>query len=40
MDSYKDLVDQCLDEYDLDGWRVPDLASFDDLGDAGRGLLV
>ena len=26
-------------EYDLDGWQVPDLASFKDLGESGRGLL-
>ncbi|WP_242902812.1 4-hydroxyphenylacetate 3-hydroxylase family protein [Actinomadura terrae] len=25
--SYKDLVDQCMAEYDLDGWTVPDLDS-------------
>ncbi|SDQ31211.1 4-hydroxyphenylacetate 3-hydroxylase family protein [Thermostaphylospora chromogena] len=31
LDDYKLFVDQCLAEYDLDGWRVPDLASFDDL---------
>jgi 4-hydroxyphenylacetate 3-monooxygenase len=34
LDSYKDLVDQCLSEYDLDGWTVPDLSSFEQL----RGL--
>jgi 4-hydroxyphenylacetate 3-monooxygenase len=26
--SYKDFVDQCLAEYDLDGWTVPDLETF------------
>ncbi|WP_242891742.1 4-hydroxyphenylacetate 3-hydroxylase family protein [Actinomadura litoris] len=25
--SYKDLVDRCMAEYDLDGWTVPDLNS-------------
>ena len=39
LDSYKDLVEECLGEYDLDGWRVPDLASFDKLGEQGRDLL-
>ncbi len=37
LDGYKALVDQCLSEYDLDGWQVPDLASFDELGKAGPG---
>jgi 4-hydroxyphenylacetate 3-monooxygenase len=31
MDGYKAFVDQCLNEYDLDGWTVPDLSSFEDL---------
>jgi 4-hydroxyphenylacetate 3-monooxygenase len=31
VDSYKAFVDECLAEYDLDGWTVPDLTSFDDL---------
>ena len=31
LDGYKAFVDQCLDEYDLSGWTVPDLASFDHL---------
>ncbi|MFJ4100284.1 4-hydroxyphenylacetate 3-hydroxylase family protein [Amycolatopsis japonica] len=31
IDGYKAFVDQCLDEYDLNGWRVPDLENFDDL---------
>jgi len=39
LDGYKALVDQCLAEYDLDGWQVPDLASFDELGKAGRDIL-
>jgi len=31
LDGYKAFVDQCLNEYDLDGWTVPDLSSFEDL---------
>jgi two-component FAD-dependent monooxygenase len=31
MDGYKAFVDQCLSEYDLDGWTVPDLSNFDEL---------
>lgn len=31
IDSYKAFVDECLAEYDLDGWTVPDLSSFEDL---------
>ncbi|ALG10732.1 4-hydroxyphenylacetate 3-hydroxylase family protein [Kibdelosporangium phytohabitans] len=31
LDDYKAFVDQCLAEYDLDGWTVPDLSAFDDL---------
>jgi len=31
LDSYTAFVDQCLEEYDLDGWTVPDLASYEDL---------
>ena len=31
VDAYKAFVDQCLSEYDLDGWTVPDLSSFDEL---------
>lgn len=33
------FVDRCLAEYDLNGWQVPDLASFTDLGEAGRAAL-
>ena len=29
--GYEKFVEQCLDEYDLDGWTVPDLESFPDL---------
>ncbi|RKT19428.1 4-hydroxyphenylacetate 3-monooxygenase oxygenase component [Streptomyces sp. 1114.5] len=39
LDSYKGLVDECLAEYDLNGWTVPDLASFTDLRDSVQGLL-
>ncbi|MFB8765243.1 4-hydroxyphenylacetate 3-hydroxylase family protein [Nocardiopsis alba] len=28
IDEYKAFVETCLDEYDLDGWTVPDLSSF------------
>ncbi|ASO20923.1 4-hydroxyphenylacetate 3-monooxygenase [Actinoalloteichus hoggarensis] len=31
IDDYKAFVDACLEEYDLDGWTVPDLSSFDEL---------
>jgi 4-hydroxyphenylacetate 3-monooxygenase len=31
LDGYKAFVDECLAEYDLDGWTVPDLASFPEL---------
>jgi two-component FAD-dependent monooxygenase len=31
VDGYKAFVDECLAEYDLTGWTVPDLCSFDDL---------
>jgi 4-hydroxyphenylacetate 3-monooxygenase len=30
-DNLKDFVDKCLAEYDLDGWKVPDLANPDEL---------
>ncbi|WP_337662013.1 MULTISPECIES: 4-hydroxyphenylacetate 3-hydroxylase family protein [Actinoalloteichus] len=39
VDGYRAFVDQCLDEYDLGGWRAPDLESFEDLRRAGRDLL-
>ncbi|SBT46804.1 4-hydroxyphenylacetate 3-hydroxylase family protein [Micromonospora narathiwatensis] len=29
LERCKALVDACLDEYDLDGWRVPDLTSYE-----------
>jgi aromatic ring hydroxylase len=31
VNAYTGFVEQCLAEYDLDGWRVPDLDSFADL---------
>ncbi|MGK3202438.1 4-hydroxyphenylacetate 3-hydroxylase family protein [Amycolatopsis sp. MEPSY49] len=31
VDDYKSFVDECMNEYDLDGWTVPDLSSFDEL---------
>jgi 4-hydroxyphenylacetate 3-monooxygenase len=39
VDGYKAFVDQCLSEYDLDGWTVPDLSSFDDLRSRRNDLL-
>jgi aromatic ring hydroxylase len=39
LDSYKDLVDTCLGEYDLSGWTVGDLESYPDLRQARNGLL-
>jgi 4-hydroxyphenylacetate 3-monooxygenase len=30
-DRYKGFADQCLNEYDLDGWTVPDLINPDDV---------
>jgi 4-hydroxyphenylacetate 3-monooxygenase len=39
VDGYKAFVDQCLDEYDLSGWTVPDLSSFENLRDVRNGLM-
>jgi 4-hydroxyphenylacetate 3-monooxygenase len=39
IDKYKAFVDECLAEYDLDGWTVPDLASFPDLRSLRNGML-
>jgi 4-hydroxyphenylacetate 3-monooxygenase len=39
VDSYKALVDECMAEYDLDGWTVPDLSSFPDLRQSVQDLL-
>jgi 4-hydroxyphenylacetate 3-monooxygenase len=39
VDGYKAFVDQCLAEYDLDGWTVPDLASYPEMRDIRNGLI-
>jgi two-component FAD-dependent monooxygenase len=39
FDGYKAFVDECLAEYDLDGWTVPDLSSFGALGQSRNQLL-
>ncbi len=31
VDRYKGFAEQCLAEYDLDGWTVPDLINPDDV---------
>jgi 4-hydroxyphenylacetate 3-monooxygenase len=31
LDGYKGFAEQCLAEYDLDGWTVPDLINPDDV---------
>jgi len=31
MKAMTDLVDQCLGDYDLDGWTVPHLTNPDDI---------
>ncbi|MFD1832738.1 4-hydroxyphenylacetate 3-hydroxylase family protein [Streptomyces desertarenae] len=38
LDSFKRFAEKCLAEYDLDGWTVPDLASFEELRGAHRSL--
>jgi aromatic ring hydroxylase len=38
VDGYKSFVDECLAEYDLDGWTVPDLSSFGELRHLRDGL--
>ena len=30
-DRFKDFAEQCMAEYDLDGWTVPDLINPDDV---------
>jgi 4-hydroxyphenylacetate 3-monooxygenase len=30
-ETYRHLVEQCLSEYDLNGWTVPDLVNSDDI---------
>lgn len=37
LDEYAAFVDRCLAEYDLDGWTVPDLSSFEALRRTGSG---
>jgi 4-hydroxyphenylacetate 3-monooxygenase len=39
VDGYKAFVDACLGEYDLDGWTVGDLCSFDDLRKVRNSML-
>lgn len=39
VDKYKSFVDECLGEYDLDGWTVPDLSSFDSLKQVRNDML-
>jgi 4-hydroxyphenylacetate 3-monooxygenase len=39
LDDYKAFVDECLAEYDLDGWTVPDLSSYEDLRQHRSNLL-
>lgn len=39
VDGYKAFVDQCLAEYDLDGWTVPDLSSYPEMRDIRNGLI-
>jgi 4-hydroxyphenylacetate 3-monooxygenase len=31
VDRIKAFADQCMSEYDLDGWTVPDLVNPDDV---------
>src|SRR5262245_4898771 len=35
-DGYRKLADQCLAEYDLDGWTAPDLINPDDVNVVGK----
>ncbi|GII23308.1 4-hydroxyphenylacetate 3-hydroxylase N-terminal domain-containing protein [Planosporangium mesophilum] len=37
-DRYREFVDRCLAEYDLDGWTVPDLINSDDVNVVRRRL--
>src|SRR3954454_10066770 len=39
IEGYKAFADACMSEYDLDGWTVSDLVSFDDLRKQTRHLL-
>ncbi|WP_309112005.1 4-hydroxyphenylacetate 3-hydroxylase N-terminal domain-containing protein [Saccharothrix sp.] len=38
LDEYKAFVDECLAEYDLDGWTRGDLSSFDDFRHTVRSM--
>ena len=35
-DACKDLVDRCMSEYDLDGWRLPGMINPDDVNVISR----
>jgi 4-hydroxyphenylacetate 3-monooxygenase len=35
-DVYRSFADQCLAEYDLDGWTTPDLINPDDVNMIGK----
>jgi 4-hydroxyphenylacetate 3-monooxygenase len=39
LDGYKAFADECMSEYDLDGWTVPDLSSHDDLRELRNNFL-
>ena len=36
VDRIKGFAEQCMAEYDLDGWTVPDLINPDDVSVLGR----
>ncbi|MGH8963983.1 MAG: 4-hydroxyphenylacetate 3-hydroxylase C-terminal domain-containing protein, partial [Actinomycetes bacterium] len=38
LGDYKAFVEQCLSEYDLDGWTVPDLSSFEEFQQVRKNL--
>ena len=37
VDRMKGFAEQCMAEYDLDGWTVPDLINADDVRIIGKG---
>ncbi|GAA3748715.1 4-hydroxyphenylacetate 3-hydroxylase family protein [Salinactinospora qingdaonensis] len=39
LDSYQAFVDECMAEYDIDGWTAPDLSSLPDLSGIRNDLL-
>ncbi|MDX3190776.1 4-hydroxyphenylacetate 3-hydroxylase N-terminal domain-containing protein [Streptomyces sp. MN03-5084-2B] len=39
VDGYKAFAEQCMAEYDLDGWTVPDLSSFEHMRDIRNGMI-